>query len=385
MTYWKLSFISIILCCLPLHAQVHKPNDPEQVLATVGKNLSYADFHTNSASSKSDHKQRLSQIQEFIDLAKTSGDLRYLAYAERLLDQVVDPGDLWDAWLINRADIAQYRHDFDAANAALTQLLQRNPDAVQARIMRATLLLSQGRYSDAAQDCDALVGKVAPIYSQGCRSLVKSHQGKLRASYTEIIPLAETRLRVDLSTRHWLLAASAEMAERLGDLPAAESYYKQALHIKPADSYVLMQLSDLYLRQQRATQVLTLLKNHKNHDALLLRWVHALQLEKQSQPDTDVQRLHTRMAELKQVTDTNADPHLRELSYYQLHIQNNATEATRLAAQNWHRSKEKIDLHLLGLAAKRAGDQSLLTELKNWQHQTGYEDQYLTYLFESKK
>ena len=174
------------------------------------------------------------------------------------------------------------------------------------------------------------------------------------------------------------------MAERLGDLPTAEKYYRLALQIKPADSYVLSNLSDLYLRQQQAPPVLALLKNHKNHDALLLRWVHALQIAKQVQHDTEIQRLDTRMAELKQVADHSTDPHLRELSYYQLHIKNNAAEAARLAARNWQGSKEKIDLHLLALATIRAGDQPLLAELKNWQRQNGYEDQYLTYLFSSK-
>ena len=383
MKYATISTTFLMFCTLQANAQVYKPADPQQVLAKVAKNLSYADVNKPIDIDKNNPEKIQTRIQELIQRAKTSGDLRYLGYAENLLNQIYKPNVINEETLLKRADIAQYRHDFKAADSWLTTLLQHNPSHAQARLMRATLYLSQGKYPESARDCHALKGKASAIYSTVCSSLVASHQGKLNVSYAEIKRIIGIDLNVDASTRNWIDTAAAEMAERLGERAAAEMYYIAALQAKPADVYVLMQLSDLYLHQQQPGKVIALLNGHINQDGLLLRWVHANQLLKQPDIAPEVQRLQSRMADL--IQDNNGSAHLRELTYYQLYIQKNSLAAFKLAQQNWQAYKEKTDLHLLAVAAKLAGEQTTLNQLQHWQQQTGYEDQFLTQIFAHKK
>lgn len=383
MKYTTISTIFLMFYILQADAQVYKPADPQQVLAKVAKNLSYADFNKPIDIDKNNPEKIQTRIQDLIQHAKTSGDLRYLGYAENLLNQISKPNVVNEENLLNRADIAQYRHDFKAADSWLTTLLQHNPDHAQARLMRATLYLSQGKFPQSARDCRVLKGKVSTIYSTVCSSLVASHQGKLNASYAEIKRIAAIDLNIDAGTRNWIDTAAAEMAERLGDSAAAESHYLAALQAKPADAYVLMQLSDLYLRRQQPGKVVALLNGYIHQDGLLLRWVHAKQLLKHHDVGVEVQRLQARMADLNQ--DNNGSAHLRELTYYQLYIQKNSLAALKLAQQNWQAYKEKTDLHLLAVAAKLAGEQATLKQLQHWQQQTGYEDRFLTQIVEQKR
>jgi hypothetical protein len=92
--------------------------------------------------------------QFYIQQSRLSGDLRYLGYAQAVLDPwVSQPSPVPDA-LVLQATLEQSRHEFDASLATLDRALAARPNNPQALLIRATVLRVLGRFVEAGRACE---------------------------------------------------------------------------------------------------------------------------------------------------------------------------------------------------------------------------------------
>src|SRR5262249_58638319 len=71
--------------------------------------------------------------------------------------------------------------------------------------------------------------------------------------------------------RLWVLTRLAEIAWRLGEARSAERHFKDALALDVTDNFLLAAYADFLLEQNRAADVVALLKDWTRSDTLLLR------------------------------------------------------------------------------------------------------------------
>jgi hypothetical protein len=167
------------------------------------------------------------------------------------------------------------------------------------------------------------------------------------------------------------LTLLGEMAARLGDAPAAERHFRQALALAPADTYLLGAYADFLLDQGRAAETVPLLRGHEKADALLLRLGLALAATGARDTAAVTAMLRDRFAAAQLRGDT---VHQREQARFELMLERQPARALALAKQNWAVQKEPADLRILLDSALAAQDKAALDTVRTWIRQTGIED-----------
>ena len=117
------------------------------------------------------------------------------------------------------------------------------------------------------------------------------------------------------------------------------------------------------LDQNRPTEVVKLLKDKKNIDALLLRYAQALQIVDAKQAKAHIAHLNQNFAAAALRGDT---VHLREQSRFELKLMLNPNRALTLAKNNWQTQKEPADVRVYLEAAVAANNKSELQIIKQW-------------------
>ena len=97
-----------------------------------------------------------------IDVARLSGDLRYLGYAEAVLAPWVNQDPPAPEVLVLQATLQQSRHEFSASLDTLDRVLTAHPNDPQALLIRATVLRVLGRYAEAGAACERFAELVEP-------------------------------------------------------------------------------------------------------------------------------------------------------------------------------------------------------------------------------
>src|ERR1700689_5192309 len=107
--------------------------------------------------------------QFYVSRSRATGDLRYLGYAEGVLQPWLRHAPVPPAVMVLEATILQSRHAFGAALDQLDLALQAQPDNVQAWLTRATVLRVQGRYTEAMAGCVHLAAQADAAITDLCR------------------------------------------------------------------------------------------------------------------------------------------------------------------------------------------------------------------------
>src|SRR5579863_6428336 len=213
--------------------------------------------------------------QFYVSRSRATGDLRYLGYAEAVLQPWTQQASVPPGVLVLQATILQSRHAFDAALRQLDLALQQQPDNAQAWLTRATVLRVLGRYDEAAASCTRLTPQADAAVTALCRESLRGLTGHLQSAYAALLALPLQQLPPE--ARAWRYSELGEMAERAGDDQAAEHWLREGLRLAPDDFYMRAACADLLLRQRRAADVLQLLAGFESMEPMLLRIVVAQQ------------------------------------------------------------------------------------------------------------
>jgi predicted Zn-dependent protease len=363
--------IFALACCTAVAAQSapYIPASGQQVLETVPRRgdplqQELRRLRSQLNANPNDIALATAVARRYIALARSETDPRYLGYAQAALQpwwqQAAPPPDV----RLLRATLLQSTHQFTPALADLKGVLAVEPRNTQAWLTQATVQTVQGDYAAATTSCARVSGLAVDLVAITCIANVGAITGKARQSEQLLALTLERSVNAPAELQVWALTLLAEMAQRRGDGAAAEMRYRQALALSPRDSYLQGAYADLLLEQNRAAEVLTLLRGQERIDALLLRRALALQQSGQhSAMQSDVRELAARFDAAAQRGDT---VHQREQARFELLLRQDSTAALALARKNWAVQKEPADIRIYLEAALKARDAGAARPVLDW-------------------
>jgi Tfp pilus assembly protein PilF len=345
-------------------------NDPAQrELRTLRASL---------AQSPRDLGRATTVARRYIELGRREADPRYFGYAQAALSPWWnDPAPPAGVRLL-RASLLQTEHRFSEALADLDAVTANEPGNAQAWLTRATVETVRADYAAATRSCARLSSLADELVTAACIANVGAMTGRLHASEALLAATYRRGAGVDAAVDAWVLGSLAEMAARHGDAASARARFKQALALAPGDSYLLAAYADFLLEERRHDAVLALLAPHLRVDGLLLR--HTLALSGAG----DSARLAPQLAELGARFDAGErrgdGVHLREQARFELQLRANAPRAVQLAQRNWVSQKELPDARVLLEAALAARQPAAARPVLEWMKASGVEDATLARL-----
>ena len=360
-------FVLLLYCCA-LEAKPYIPSDKNEVLERLPNNPDisspeYKSLRTQLLANTNNVTVATKLARLYIERSRDEGDPRYLGYAQAALapwwhlDK--PPLDV----IILRATLYQSTHHFKQSLKDLDAALKLDANNGQAWITRATILQVQGEYAEALKSCAHLYALAPALITLTCESNVRNLNGDARKSYQDLKLGYQQEPDKNPGIQVWVLTLLAEMAVRLGDIDAASQTFQQAINIEKPDSYLLGAYSDFLLDQNRPQEVIKLLKNKTNNDALLLRYAEALKNAQSNQAELQIQLLQQRFAAAILRADT---VHQREQSRFELRLMHNPAKALEIAKQNWLVQKEPADARVYLEAAVAASDNNAVATMVSW-------------------
>ena len=212
--------------------------------------------------------------RRYYGMVAEEGDPRYLGYAQAALapwwELATPPSDVQ----MIRASLRQFQHDFPGALSDLSQVLEREPQNVRARTLRAIIHIVQARYDQARTDCQALRG-TSELLGLGCESAVDGLTGKAAQAFPRLQASLDAHPQASSDEKLWILLRLSELAQRRGQSAVAEERLKLALTLGNTDTFLLAAYADLLLELNRPAEVVALLKEKVRSDGLLLRLAFA--------------------------------------------------------------------------------------------------------------
>lgn len=259
-----------------LQAAPHIPSSESEVLEVLptqlqGNNNPINRLRAQWRANPLDTTTVASLARLYIETGREQADPRYYGYAEALLQpwwqQTQPPAEL----LLLRATIRQHNHDYATATQDLALVVQQNPHQTQAWLTLATVQLVNKEYAAARRSCAALATHASTWFATLCYSQVMSQNGDAEQAYRLQITLLPQLGKEQVELRQWVLTLLGETAARIGKAPEADQHFRAALAEPRRDNYLLRVYSDFLISQQRPLEVITLLQDKTNDDALLLR------------------------------------------------------------------------------------------------------------------
>lgn len=317
----------------------------------------------------SDAAARLAQ--RLFELANAEGDPRYVGYAEAAL-RAWSGNDAPVAVQFARGLLRQYRHDFDTALGDFARVLEREPGHFGARAWRAALYMVRADYPAAARECGALPVPKDDLYAVACHAYVDATTGKTQAAYGRLRQALRDQPAIDADERLWVLTRLGEMAWRLGDAPAADRHFRDALGLGRDDNFLLAAYGDFLLDQGRAKDVVPLLKGWTRSDTLLLRL--ALAEKKLGLPDAaaHTQALADRFAAS---TLRGERLHMGEEARFLLDLKGEPAGALAVGLENWKSQREPRDALVVLEAARAARNAAAAAPVLKWLQDSGFESE----------
>jgi tetratricopeptide (TPR) repeat protein len=317
----------------------------------------------------------------YLERARSEREQRYFGRAEVLLQPWLARGDVSGATLRVQADILQNRHDFAGSLRLLDRAIEREPRDAGARLMRASVMMVQGRAGDARADCAAVLSSGASAAGTVCFAQILGATGKLAQAQTllqTLFPRDFSRVSQDSAPpapiRGWALWLMADFADRRGDAPAAEHALRAALAATPTNEGVRSALVDLLLARGASREALSLVDLPAPSVGLLARRARAQAILR----DPGLSATRARIDDLLNLATRRGErPHLREEALLALDLEHDPSRALELAKANFAIQRETIDVRLLVRAARVSGDTVALIQVAQWLRKTGFEDRML--------
>lgn len=299
----------------------------------------------------------------YFDLGRSSGDPRYVGYAQAALAPWLGAERPPTEVLLLRAAMRQRVHAFEAALADLGVVLADDPRNIQGRLTRAAVLQVTGAFDAARDDCRRLNGFGVELVRRVCLGNVDGSTGKLSESYEELRNALAAAPHAEPPIRIWVLTTLAEMAGRANRPLEAEAHFRAARALDAEDVYLLSAYADFLLDEKRPEEVETLLSGRERVDPLLLRLALAARA-------LNAGTLAPRVAQLRdrfEASRLRGDAvHLREEARFTLALLDDPATALKRAQENWRVQKEPADLRILVEVALAAKDRATLNAARDW-------------------
>lgn len=333
--------------------------------------VAHVEHHETNIKQKSGNSTQselVSEIKQLIAIAKAKRDEKsYKQILSKIkIEEVLNP-----VLFLYMADAQQYFHQFDEALYTL-ELATELPGA---GLMKANILMTQGRFKEATKTCRQLVGKIDELLAITCYSQAISLNGQLEKGYKVLSAFVRSIKDNRENDLQWTYAVLGEMSERLNKLKQAEEYYEKALKIDTNDVSSRIALSDILIDQKRFDDVIKLTEKNLRYDPVLLRYVRALNIQGDK-------RMNGYFCELKRrvLSYKNKKEHLHydTKSEYQLYFTDDIETAMKDIQQHWNQQKLPRDARLISKVGVLKGEFEVLDEVRQWQLANKLEDQALT-------
>jgi len=325
------------------------PKDDSVVLAEVPPGTRHSELATRQIAAKRlDVALPLAQL--YLKQARSTGDLRFLGYAEAVLNPWIGPDTTSADALVLHATVLQSRHDFSGALQVLERARALRPDDAQAWLTSATVLRVLGRYDQSLSACERMAIRADPVVVELCKQSIHGLTGDLSSAYAAIEQIDSQGMPPE--ERMWRDSELGEMAVRLGKDDEAEHWFQNGLRSSPSDFYIRAAYADLLLRNHRAQEALALLKGQETLEPLLLRIAIAQKMLR----DPGLAQSSARLAAAFAAEAQRGDGvHRREEARFLLDVQNDPLGALAAAQENWKVQRETDDVLVLMRAAQAAG------------------------------
>ena len=308
----------------------------------------------------------------YIQIARENTDVRYYGYAQAVLKPWWQEKHPPSEVLFLRATLKQQRHDFVEAANDLKQLLKIKPRHAQAWLTLSIIQQVQGNYLASRASCSALARTASSWLSSLCHSQVLGLTGSAERAYQLQQALALQVQANQPELLQWILGLSAETANRLGHKEEAGKHFKAALALPLRDAYLLRTYSDFLLADKRPAEVLKLLKDETQDDALLLRLaIAAKDAHKNQQGSAYRQQLRSRY---KAAYLRGSKLHERDEALFLLQFDGDKKRALTLALQNWQVQHEPDDALILLRASIANQSNSGVKTVRDWKAHTKLQD-----------
>jgi tetratricopeptide (TPR) repeat protein len=328
-------------------AEPYTPASDDVVVETLPRP---AGRRSGSAAAPANPTSAVAQATRDFEMARVSGDPRYLGHAQAALQSWWNVRTPAPAVALLRAQIHQHNHHFDAALADLDYVASRDPRSTQVHLIRAAIHQAQGRYDAAEQDCRRLALLAPPLATADCISRVVSHRGQARAAYDRLLTLRDTAGDIDSRQLREIELTLADIASRLGE-EKARDHYRVAL-AAGVDGYALAAYADFLLDRQEFRAVLALPQQYADHPDLLLRAAIAARETADPQAPVLAERLRSQYAAHQRRGDFAPS---REYARFLLRIEGDANAALAAALAAWRSQREPADARIVLEAAVASG------------------------------
>ncbi len=365
MIFRSVSAVVLALLAGTAAAGPYVPQDDSVVLAEVTPGTRHSELASRElAARRLDVALPLAQL--YIKQARNTGDLRFLGYAEAVLDPWVGPRSRSADALVLHATLLQSRHDFEGALAVLERARALRPNDAQAWLTSATVLRVLGEYGKSLAACDSISdATVVQLCEQGVRGL----SGELATAYAAVQQIDSQGMPPE--ERAWRDSELGEMAVRLGRDVEAEHWFQNGLRASPGDFYIRAAYADLLLRNDRAREALALLDGQESLEPLLLR----MAIAQKRLGDSGLERNSARLAAAFAAEAQRGDGvHRREQARFLLEVRGDARAALAVALENWKVQREPDDVLVLMRAARAAGSPQAAQPAAEFVRKHGMED-----------
>jgi tetratricopeptide (TPR) repeat protein len=269
----------------------------------------------------------------------------------------------------SKAQALQYRHAFDAAINELDSLIEENPRDVDARLMRAQILVLQWRAKEAMRDCNAIQSQVSLQVFATCAAQVRAALGDPRGGYALVqVALHGVAAAGTDAVRSWSAGVAGELAQRLGDEAAAGRWYALAWRSDGDSHYARLNYADWLLAQ----------KQYAAAADVVAGWQSAADLLRQVLAQRDAHGAVAARLQLawREAAARGENTHLDRARFAWL-LTGDQRGALALARAAFTQQPDPVSARWLFQMAQAQGDARALEDVERWRRRMGYVDQRL--------
>lgn len=295
---------------------------------------------------------------------QNTGNARYLAAAKTALrpwwHEAQPVVEIW----LTRARILQTEHQFLQAATDLEKLNAGRGQSLEALLLETDAWRRAGRIDKARKACIAIAFNQRLDLASYCTAEILLAIGDFNRAHQLAKQAAQSKNNMPVNQRIWALAIYADSQVAIGEPEAAAQSWTKIMRTGIAPVSYVIGFADVLLKLERWTEVIKLLDDAVNTDAILLRLVRALKKAGDSRYLALQKKLEKRMRIIAR--SSSADLHLHELALFAFWIEDDPGVALKLALRNWELQKSWEDTELVLQLARLTGDAEVVKLIESW-------------------